>query len=794
MIKNHLKIALRTMRQQKLYSGLNILGLALGIGCFLLIVLFVQYEHSYDRFHPDYDRVHRIFERQPNNWFMGNDRFAVTPAPLARTLEAEFPQVAHATSIGITFSLIGDGESHFYEHGIWADSNFFQVFPFPLLQGNPNQVLHSPESIVLTASLARRVFGDQNPIGRSVTVESWEGEKPFTVAGVVADVPSNAHFTFQYILPLLASSNYLGNLTQWTTNSWHTYFRLADGGETEAMAAAIQAAMPDFVLRHVGSEQAENYEYHVQPLTDIHLRSGVNFDLGPAGDIQYVYLFGAIGLVILLLACINYMNLAIARSIKRAREVGLRQAIGAQRVQVMGQFMSESVLMASLALALGIVFAGLAAPVFGHLVNRPITLGWDQHWLYPVLAGLVLVVGVVSGSYPALYMSRLRPIQTLKGVVQGGPDRSRLQRFLIVAQFTASIALVAGSLVIYRQLEYILGKEVGYTRDRIVTFPILGSADSQDSQLLIERVKRVPGVLEASVSSYLPTDVGSSNIVSSWEGREGEREMAVYQMEVSVEFLSVFEIPLVAGQGFLDYPQSDSIESVILNETTIKALGWTPEESIGRQFLENGRVVGVVRDFHLHSLHLPIAPMMLRQVDTWYSYLAVRLSPADMPATVAALTALLDEGTDYPVEYTYLEDVFAKQYLVEQRLGQTIGYFTLLAMLIAALGLFGLAAYASERRSKEIGIRKVLGASVADLVSLLSREFLGLVLVALVVAVPLGYFGVRRWLDGFAYRVDLGMDVFLIAGVLAVFVALAAVSYQALRTALADPVDSLRYE
>ncbi|MEZ4699799.1 MAG: ABC transporter permease [Rhodothermales bacterium] len=790
MLKNYLKIALRTMAQQKLYSGLNVFGLALGIASFLLIYFFIQFELSHDRFHPGADDVYRIIERQPNNVFMGNDRFAVTPAPLARTLEADFPQVLHATSVANIGVLLGTDDANFMEDGIWADSSFFDVLPFPMLRGDAATALRGPDGMVLSATLAKRLFGEEDPLGQTLDVRTWSGVQPFTVSAVMEDVPENAHFTFDFVLPIHANDNYVGSLTRWTNNSYVTYFRLQTGSDSEA----LQTAMPDFVLRHVGAEQAHNYEYIVEALTDIHLYSNANFDLGQSGDIRYVYLFGAIGLVILLLACINYMNLAIARSIKRAREVGLRQAIGARRGQLIVQFISESVLMAFVALVLGILLARYGTPVFGALVDRPIAIAWDQPLLYPVLLALMIFVGLVSGSYPAFYMAKLRPIQTLKGSVSGGPDRSRLQRMLIVVQYTASIVLIAGSLVIYRQLQYIQNLDVGYNREQVVSLPIYDSGLRQQSDVLIETLRRHPNVRSVTTVSSLPTNIESSNGVQAWEGHEGDAELTVYQANVTYDFFDVFEIPIVAGRRFTPDFTSDSLQAIILNETAVAALGWTPETAVGKRFTDDGQVIGVMKDFHLHSLHLPIAPMMVRMSGNWYNRVAVRIAPTDIPATLAFITSTLDTFTDYPVEYTFLDDDFDALYRSERRLGQTFSYFTLIAVLIASLGLFGLAAYATERRSKEIGIRKVLGASVSNLVSLLSREFIALVVVAFAVAIPVAYFTMERWLDSFAYRMPLGMGVFLAAGVLAIAIALLTVIYQAVRAALADPVDSLRYE
>ncbi len=767
---------------------LNILGLAIGLGCALLIYLFVQHELSYDRFLPASDQIYRVIEHQPNNVFMGSDRFIVTPASLGAELQRTFPEVTDATTLGRAVGLLEYGQDAYYEYGIWADSNFFGVLSFPVIAGDPQTMLQQPDGMILTASLAEKIFGDANPVGATIDLTNWGDLYNMQVVGVVEDPPENSHLQYSYILPIHANAGYQRNLEQRTNNSYMTYLKLQAG----ASARALQDKMDGFERDYLGEEDAENYNYIIQPIADIHLRSKANFELGTPGDMQRVFLFGTIGVLILLLACVNYMNLAVARSIKRAQEVGVRQAIGARKMQIAGQFIFESVLIAGIALVLSLSLVHFGLPIFSSLVDRTIEVNWLHPLLLPGLGLLVLGVGIISGSYPAFFMSRIQPVQVLKGKGVKGKRRSGLQRTLIVMQYTISIALIAGSLVVYQQLQYIQQKEVGYNRDQMVALRLSGSDIEDRIDTILEEMRRVPGVLTAGAMSHLPTNIESSQRMNTWDGSAEGQQLNVYQSNVDAAFFDLFDIPLVTGRPFSADMASDTTNSVIINETAVWSFGWSMDDVLGKRIRNQYEVVGVMKDFHLHSLHLPIAPLMVRMGDDWYGYVVARVESDAASATVAGLENVLSSFTNYPVSHQYLDDVYRDMYEADTRLGRTIGYFAFIAVLIATLGLFGLAAYATQQRTKEIGVRKVLGATVPNLLALLSREFVLLVLVSIVFAVPAAIFFARQWLENFAYRIELGAGVFILTTLLAITIALLAVSVQAFRAATTNPVKALR--
>ncbi|MEO0741130.1 MAG: ABC transporter permease [Bacteroidota bacterium] len=808
MLKNYLLIALRTLRRQKSYAAINVLGLALGLACFLLIMAYVQHEVDYDQVHPNLDRIHRVVQQQPGNMFMGSDRFAVTPAPLAGALVADYPDVTHATTFTYYGALLSVDDTHTYKKGLWASADFFAVFEgFPLLQGDPATALAEPESVVLTEDVAAKLFGeaalsDQSVLGQTVRLD---GENDFTVTGIVGAPPEASTVQYTFLAAILSQRNFTADLERWNNNSWQTFFTLADGADP----AALDAQMPDLLARNLydGSNewnspdtpQEDRNQYEVQAFADVHLRSDINFDIGTPGNEGMVWLFGFIGLVILLLACVNYTNLAVARSIKRAQEVGVRKAIGGRRAQIVAQFLGESVLMAALALVLALVLVHALLPVFGDLVERPLSVDYGSGWLVPGLVLLVGAVGVVAGSYPALFMARLEPMQVLKGTVRGSRSRPLLQRVLIVGQYAASIVLVVGSLVVFQQLRFVSQSDPGYERENVVTMRLADWSLREHVASIEARWSTHPSVVTTASVGELPTSISSSTSLDTWEGHPEslEEDMTFYQMPTTHDVLDVFGLDLVAGRSFDRAIDADTSRVLLLNETAVRDMGWTPQEAVGRWISRNDQhftIIGVVQDFHQHSMHLPIAPIMIRLEPFWVSYVTARVQPGDLPATMAALEAHVATFTDYPVEVQFLDAEFDKLYRADRRLGQTFGFFTIAALLIATLGLFGLAAFAAEQRTKEIGIRKVLGADVLGLVRLLSLDFVKLVAVAFLVAAPIGYAVMQRWLADFAYRIDLGPGLFLVAGGGALVIALAAVSVQALRAATADPVRSLRYE
>ena len=795
MMANYLKIALRHFKRQKLYAFVNIVGLAVGLACVILIARYIQYEGSYDRFHEKADRIYRIIQRQPGNNYLGNDYLSVTSAPLAPALGETFPEIIRTTTIWRTAALLGRGDQHFFEDGIYASAAVFDIFTFPLRRGNPATALAEPNSIVLTASLAEKLYGDANPLGTILTYHTPQEEETYTVTGMMDDVPDNAHFTFRFITSIRSNPYYRRDLEDniRNNNSYHTYLLVREDTD----AHRLQAKLPAFTKLYLADGGLDHpNEYYLQALTDIHLHSRFNFDIAAQGDITFIYLFSAIAAVILLLACINYMTLAVARSMKRAREVGLRKVVGAHRSQLVRQFLGESFLLTSLALVLALGLVHLLLPAFSDLVERPLRMDYAENpLLLPGLLVLILLIGLLSGSYPALYLSSLRPAHVLKGSGALPSRKARLQRLLVIGQYTASIALIGGSLVIYQQLRYVENKEMGYDRTQVVTTRVRGPELADNYATLRAELLRNPNVVAVASSSALPIHVTSSTSVTGWEGGPDSEYLSIRRLIVDYDFFDVFGIGLAEGRRFSRSFATDTAGAFLFNRAAVQAFGW--DTALDKRFLfrdEEGPVIGVVNDFHMHSLHYPIEPLMIQLGTYWMGYLSVRIRSENRPETLAFLSETTRQFTPYPVEYGFVDEAFDRLYRAELRLGEAFGYVTLLALLIASLGLFGLAAFSAEQRTKEIGIRKVLGASVTGIAILLSNDFLKLILWASVAAAPIAYAAANRWLDDFAYRIEIRGGEFLMAGLFALLVAVLTVSYQAIRAARTDPVKTLRYE
>ncbi|HMB93262.1 MAG TPA: ABC transporter permease [Rhodothermales bacterium] len=795
MLKNYLTIALRTIRRHPGHTLLNVAGLAVGLACALLVLSYVRLEGSFDRFHENADRMYRVVQHQQGNVFLGSDRFAVMPAGLGKALREETPGVAEATTFTDQNMLVEHGDHSFMESGLGSDAHFFRVFSFPLERGDPATVLTEPNTIVLTASLAQKLFAGQDPIGQTLRLHNRQGPIDYEVTGLVADPPTASHIQFTFVRSILSDPDFQRNIDNWGNSSWYTYLTL-NPGQT---IAALEARMAD-LIRKYRPEEDDPARFYVEALTDIHLHSHINFDLAENNDIRLLYLFSAIALVILLLACVNYTNLAVARSVSRAREIGMRKVVGASQWQIAAQHLGESVLTALLALVLGLGLAQLAMPVFSSWLERDLVLGATGAWgFYLGALALALLVGLVAGAYPAFVMTRLRPASILKGAQTRMLGRFRLRALLVVGQYAAAIMLVIGSLVIYQQMQFIQSRPLGFDREHVISLYLRGIDVEQELPGFKEALQQVSGVEGVTASTHLPTNISSSTSLSAWEGHPEveDEEVEIYQAYVDYDFFDVYAIPLVVGRAFSPAHPSDSVGAIVLNETAVNQLGWTVDTAVGKTIQRGDGdipVIGVVKDFHMHAMHLPVAPLMMQLASTWINRVSIRVRPDDLPTTLAGIEAAWMQRSPYPFEYQFVDENFDQMYRAEQKLGQGVSYFTLIALFIAGLGLFGLAAHAARQRTKEIGIRKVLGASVVGLVGLLSKDFLKLVAVAFVIAAPIAYFAMAKWLEAFAYRIALGPGVFVLAGLAAVAIAFLTVSYQAIKASLADPVESLRYE
>ncbi|MDH5705418.1 MAG: ABC transporter permease [Candidatus Aminicenantes bacterium] len=806
MFKNYLIIALRNLKKHRGFSFINIAGLAIGIACCLLILLLIREEISFDRFHEQKDQIYRVITQHPGLSYMGTDFMAVTAAPLAPALMAEFPEVIKATRIDSSDEvIISTKNKRFYEDGFyWTDSHFFDVFSFPLLRGDQSKALSEPYSVIISKRMAQKYFGDEDPVGKTIALNN---RHDFVVTGIMKDVPRNSHLQFDFLAPLITLSSIRGQedfLESWGNYSYYTYILLPKGYSP----GDLEHKFPAFFEKYLGEilrqwrQRGPSYEasrFFLQPLGRIHLYSHLNFEISPNSDIKQIYLLAALAFVTLLIACINYMNLATARSASRAKEVGMRKVVGAERRQLIRQFIGESIFFCCIAVLLAAVLVELFLPAFNSLIGKSIRFHFFHDWEFFIgLICLALVVGIISGSYPAFFLSTFRPVTVLKGSYRTEAKGSLLRKILVIFQFAASIILVISTIIIYSQIEYIRNKKLGFNREQVVVLPVKDRELRQNHEPLKNELLQNPAILGCTASTWLPNNIRTNVGDTTWEGKEEGTDMQVYLLEADYDFIDVFGIELVEGRNFSREFSTDS-RAYIINETARKIFGW--EKALGKRFgfrreeIGIGSVIGVVRDFHFLSLHQEMQPLVIHLTANSMSYLSLKISTENIPRTIRFLKERWQRfSPSHPFDYFFLDDDFEKMYRSEMRLGKIFASFAALAIFIACLGLFGLASFTSEQRTKEIGVRKVLGASVSNIVILLSKEFSKWVCIASLVAWPVAYYAMSRWLQSFAYRMSVGIWIFLLATILALFVAMATVSFKAVKSALANPVDALRYE
>ena len=795
MLKNYFTVALRSLRRHKGYSAINIVGLAAGMACCLLILLFVRDELAYDRFHENADRIYRI----QSDW--GDFSLPATNPPFVARFKTERPDLTVAQFLR-TDLLARVGDRAFAEDDVlFANPAVFDVFSFGLVRGDPETALERPYTLLMTESAAEKYFGDADPVGQTVEVDN---QFELEVAGVLADVPDNSHVTFDFLISwatLDALYDYSNSLN-WGNNSIYTYLLLPEG----TTAASVEAQLPDIIDRHAG-ENWNGAELSLQALTDIHLYSHHNAELRPNSNVAYVYIFSIVAGFVLLIACVNFMNLATARSAERAREVGVRKVVGAQRAQLVQQFLAESIVMALLALVLAAALVAAALPAFRALSGKALDLSvLGDGFTVAAFLGIALVVGVLSGSYPAFVLSGFRPVRVLKGTFRSGRSGVRLRQALVVMQFAISIFLIVGTGVVYSQLDYLRDAALGIDEAQVLMLPFQDQSQRGDYLAFRDAALRIPGVESVTISSEgLPSELLNGNGVG-FVGAPRELEFIVPARTVAVghDFFETLGASVAHGRAFsLDMPTDST--AFILNETAARQLLDTApgryaslDALIGETVEMGGRqgpLVGIVEDFNMSSLHEAIEPMVFFFRPSWYDHVLVRAAPGGIAATADAVRdAWAEVYPTWPLDFRFADAAFDAQYRAEERLGLIFSVFAGLAILIACLGLFGLAAFTARQRTKEIGVRKVLGASVAQLVVLLSKDVVRLVAIAVVVTVPLAYLAMSRWLADFAYRVEIGPGVFVAAALLALGIALLTVSYQSIRAALADPVQALRYE
>jgi putative ABC transport system permease protein len=808
MIKNYLKTAFRGLLKKKGFTAINVLGLSMGIATCLLIVFYVLDELSYDRYNLHADRIFRV-----NNdiKFGGNaTSYAQSPAPTATAMKADFPEIGQVTRLLSLGGVRVKKGSQFIQEDkvLFADSTLFSVFTLPMIDGNPAEALKAPGSIVIDERTAMKYFNRTDVVGQSL---QFDDNTLYKITGVIKDIPAQSHFEADLFISMASFSG--SRDEAWLANNFHTYLLLKPGADYRSLGAKF----PAFTRRHVGQqlqdalhmdfssfEKSGNYfGFSLIPLTSIHLRSTVQGELLPVGSITYVYIFSAIALFILLIACINFMNLSTARSANRAREVGIRKVLGSPRKSLIAQFLTESMLVTLAGTILAVLAAWALLPLFNEISGKDLVISYRLiQWMVPILFVVVLVVGCLAGSYPAFYLSAFQPIDVLKGQLARGFKGSGLRSFLVVFQFAISIFLISGTLVVYNQLKFIQSRDIGYNRDHVLIVQnVAGLGDQAKS--FKQEVKKLAGVDNATMTNNLPTS-DDLNGMSYFKDRGMDQKSAVHSQRWTVDedYLPTLEMKLKSGRNFSAGMPTDS-DAIIINEAAANLLNYAdPLHQTVFMPLDNQlknvealHIIGVVRDFNFHSLRKNVTPLVLHYQEN-PGALSVRIhAGANIPAVMAEIRNKWKSMLPaQEFSYSFMEGDFDALYRTEQRMGQLFIVFTSFAILIACLGLFGLAAYAAEQRNKEIGIRKVLGAGVPTIVGMLSKDFIKLVLIAILIASPLAWMVMRNWLLGFAYREEMRWGVFALAGLAAVLIAFITISFQSIKAALTNPIKSLKAE
>jgi putative ABC transport system permease protein len=790
MFRNYFRIAIRNIVKHKAFAFINISGLAIGMACSIFILLWVQNELSYDRFHANADRIYRL------TGDAGDFKAAVNCAPMAVAMSKEFPEISNA----IRFShpsthVLEVGEKKFEEKRIfYADSTFFEIFSFPLVKGDMKKALARPDAILISEDAAIKYFGNNDVIGK---ILKKDNNKNVVVTGVLKNIPSNSHLQFDFIMPMSAiaqENNDLKNNT-WTNFNFYAYVQLAGGIKaTTAELRRIEANMDDLFKRNVG-EVPLKVKFGLQPLTDIHLTPGFQVDLPGHGDRQYVNIFFVIAIFILVVASINYMNLATARSARRAKEVGLRKVVGAGKGQLIGQFLGESIMISLISLVLACAVVWFLLPAFNNLAGKKIDFGLLDGKLLIGIAAMAILTGLVSGSYPAFFLSGFQPVKVLKGDIRSAGGNLWFRNTLVVTQFVVSIILLAGTAVVYQQLRYIRTMNLGFDKSNLLYVEMRGELWSRQEALKNE-LRSNPLTAGYAIVNDLPINLISGTVSVEWEGKDPNKQIVFPTLHVSEEFFDVFQMEILNGRGFSKDFKADT-GNYVLNERAATVMGFSAATAVGKPLTlwgQKGTIIGVVKDFNFKPVQQPIEPMILG-LNRWGGVVVVRTQPGKTEETISNLEQITRKlNPAYPFSYDFLDQNIAKLYQGEQRMGSLFNVFAILAILISSMGLYGLSAFITEQRTKEIGVRKVLGASVLNVVYLLSGRFTKLILVSVLIAVPVAWLAVNNWLQTFAYHIDVNWMVFAGASAAALAIAWLTISYESIKAAISNPTKSLRNE
>jgi len=801
MIKNYFKIAFRNLIKHKAFSFINIIGVAIGLACFLLLTLYVKDEISYDRHHVNADRIYRL-----SRTFLSKDgteslRLSHAAPPFGSLIRQDFPEIEQVVRLLETDAMVRYKEHVFNEENMYAaEENIFKVFTIDVVQGNPANALVNPFSIMFSKPMAEKYFGNENPLGKTIRLDN---ALDYTVTGVYEQFPSQASFHPNFLISFstLADDRVYGaeNLrNNWGNNSFSTFLLLPKNYDPEKLVKAF----PAFQNKHIDPKASTWSVLSLMKLTDIHLYSHQDSEMEANGDIQYVYLFSAIALFILLIACINYMNLATARSAKRAKEVGMRKVVGAVRSQLINQFLSESILLVCISLLLAMVIVTICLPYLNDFTQKQLSV---NALLSPsfiaIVVSITLFTGIVAGSYPAFFLTSFQPTSVLKGKIASALKNGRLRQTLVVAQFAIAVVLMISTAVVYSQMKYIQDYKLGYSKDQVILLSP-PSDSTTNYEVISQELKENSAILEVGRSSRIP----SGRLLDSWEAyvMKGDSmapsDISIKSLSVDEDFIPTYKIEMAAGRNFSKTFGTDKTEGFILNETATRLLGWkNPKDAVGNRFgygNVRGQIVGVTKDYHFESLHQKVAPVvMFMQEGNNRRWLSLQIAGGDLKSAIAHVKKVWESRfPDKPFTYEFLDERFGRLYAREQTQQLLFGIFAGIAIFISCLGLLGLSMFMAELRVKEIGVRKVLGASVPSLVVLLSNDFLKLVCIAILIASPVAWYGMHNWLESFAYHTNISVWIFIGSGILSAGIALITISFQSIKAALRNPVKALKSE
>jgi len=790
MWTNYWKVALRNIKKFKGFSCINIAGLAMGMACCILILMWISDEMSFDRFHENYDRLTRIVCDATDT--RDDKLFAVTPAPFGKALKRDFPEIEKISMYGYAGkTAVRHGEDSFYEsYYIFADPDFFDMFTFPLVKGDPAAVFSDPYSVVITRKTAEKYFKDDDPIGKVLTIDN---QFDVTVTGVVENVPGNSSIQFDFISPfeILLKQYYPPGMEEsWDRYSFSTYVLPGENTSIQELNQKIR----DYIKNH---DSSSSITIFLQELKDVHLHAGHIADsIDKKGNIKYVYVFSALAFLILITACINFMNLMTARAGSRAKEVGMRKVVGACKSDIIRQFFGETLLLSFFGLLIAIVLVWAALPGFNALSgkNLAMSLSGNAH----ILAGIALIAlitGITSGSYPALFISSFQPVQILKGSMPAASKGYRLRSILVVSQFSLSIMLITGATVLTKQIDYIRNRNLGYNSEHIVSIPMSQDINKRYDLMRTEML-RIPEVAHVTASGSPISRKETSMAGLEWEGKADDSDVEFWIDFVGYDYIETLDIEVVEGRSFSREFSSHSTAAYLLNEEAVRQMGL--DSPVGKRFVifdDPGVIIGVMKDFNFRPLHSPVGPLILAFEPSRLNNMHIKMQPGDIPGTMSAIEKTWKEiNPGYPFTYRFVDEDFNRTYRTEQSISTIFRWSAFLGIFISCLGLIGLASYIAERRTKEMGIRKVLGATEAGIMMLNIREFVKWAFFANIIAWPAAWYGINRWLNNYAYKTDVGPEVYVLSGLFALTAAVTAVGYQAVRAARANPVDSLRPE